>query len=352
MVRGILAAVAAASVTMAVAPAVWAQVRETKADWLRMPSQDDIFNVWPAAAMEKGINGLAIISCQVSAQGVVFGCKIDEETPPGMGFGHAAIGLAPQFLMKPATRDGKPVASDVRIPVKFTGLDGPGTGPWSNAWEAGLNRKIIPNMAWREAPAYADVAAAYPKKARTTGNGGRATLRCNIQEDGHLNACNVMVEEPAGQGFAAAAQTLVPKFLALTQYSDGTTTKGSLVQVPFVFTPEMLDPSKRLIGRPLWAALPTGDAMLAGYPKAAIEKDVKQGRVVMHCTAAAGGALQSCDVQTEEPAGLGFGAAALELSKTFRIRPWTAEGLPTVGGEISVPIRYVLPDDEPAPVKR
>lgn len=327
-----------------------AQASETAADWLRKPTQTQLFGVWPTEAMKKGINGRAVITCKISVQGALFGCRVDEESPAGMGFGAAAIALTPQFLMRPATRDGKPVESEVRIPINFTGLSPTSTGSRiaGNNPDVVMTRKVVSDVLWNEAPAYDDVAAAYPAKARAAGVGGRATLSCTLREDGRLNGCSAVAEEPKGQGFAAAARTLTPKFLSPTQFQDGSSTKGAMTQVPFVFALDMLDPTRRVIGRPQWAVMPTGDVMLAGYPKAAIDAGVKTARVVMVCTAGAGGALQGCALQSEEPAGLGFGAAGLELSKTFRIRPWTAEGLPTIGGQIRVPIRYVLPEDEKA----
>ena len=51
----------------------------------------------------------------------------------------------------------------------------------------------------------------------------------------------------------------------------------------------------------------------------------------------------------EQPAGLGFGAAAVALSSAFQVTAWTAEGLPTIGGKIRVPIRYEAPETEAQP---
>jgi hypothetical protein len=39
---------------------------------------------------------------------------------------------------------------------------------------------------------------------------------------------------------------------------------------------------------------------------------------------------------------MGFGAAALSLAPKFQVNPWSAEGLPVVGGRIRVPMRYTL----------
>jgi hypothetical protein len=62
----------------------------------------------------------------------------------------------------------------------------------------------------------------------------------------------------------------------------------------------------------------------------------------MNCTIGSGGVLQACNPESEEPAGYGFGAAAAGLAGKLRVKPWTAEGLPTVGGLVRVPLRYDL----------
>lgn len=330
-----------------------AQQKRTEADWLRKPTPQQLFAVWPTEAQKRGVNGRATIGCTVSKQGALFGCQVLSEEPAGMGFGTAAIALTPQFLMKPATVDGQPVESTVRMPINFTGLSSQVTGSHLSGGTDALRglpgRKVIADMPWKEAPAYADVAAAYPEKARAAGVGGRVTLSCRLSEEGRPGACDTVSEEPRGQGFNAAARRLLPKFRGPTEYSDGTPTAKSITQILFVFAPEMLDPARRIIGKPRWAALPTGDAMLAGYPRAAVEAGVRQARVTVSCAAGQGGILEDCKLEREEPTGLGFGAAGLELSKSFRIQPWTTEGLPTVGGQIRVPIRYVLPETPDAP---
>lgn len=331
-----------------------ASAAETPADWLRRPTPEDLLAVWPTKAMENGVGGQATISCQVSLQGALFDCVVVKETPADMGFGRAAIALTPQLLMKPATKDGKPVVSSVRIPVNFsnpgaetgTHIRGDRTSP------ASIRQTILTNVRWSAAPDYSQVAAAYPPKASATGTGGRATLDCLFKAEGKLGSCDVAIEEPRGQGFAAAARRLTGQFVGPAVMADGRSTAGARTHIPFVFAPEMLDPKRRVIGKPQWAALPSGDAMTSGYPVAAVSAGVKQARVVLRCVAGPGGKLEGCEVQSEEPAALGFGAAALNLGKSFRMQPWTAEGLPVIGGNILVPIRYMSPDVDPAPAAK
>jgi protein TonB len=47
-------------------------------------------------------------------------CIVVEETPAGLGFGEAALKLAPEFRMRRATIDGVPEQKPVvRIPIRF-----------------------------------------------------------------------------------------------------------------------------------------------------------------------------------------------------------------------------------------
>jgi TonB family protein len=60
------------------------------------------------------------VKCQVSAAGLLVDCTAVTESPTGEGFGDAALAVAAKFRMRPATKDGVPVAGGtVRIPIRF-----------------------------------------------------------------------------------------------------------------------------------------------------------------------------------------------------------------------------------------
>jgi protein TonB len=46
---------------------------------------------------------------------------------------------------------------------------------------------------------------------------------------------------------------------------------------------------------------------------------------------------------SEDPADYGFGDAALKIAKTFKMKPQTKDGAPVDGGQVRIPIRWVLP---------
>jgi hypothetical protein len=80
----------------------------------------------------------------------------------------------------------------------------------------------------------------------------------------------------------------------------------------------------------------------AVIPAAARRAKVYQARVVMACVVGASGSLEDCKAVSEDPGGLGYADAALSLSKFFRLSVWTDEGLPTIGGQVRVPLRFDL----------
>lgn len=325
-----------------VAAPLSASAQDVGADWLKKPTQGDLVAVWPTQAMKKGKGGKALIACIVTAQGGLRDCRAVEESPLGAGFGAAGVTISAQFLMRPATHDGKPIESQVRIPLHWPDMP-VRTGSYLNRREAPEDLrpdKVVSNVRWKHAPSFRDVLANYPEKARAAQVSGRATLDCVFNRDGGLSRCDVLQEFPKSQGFGSAARKLSPMFVGPTTDNSGASLAGVHVQLPFVFAAESLASAAPLIGRPQWASLPTGDDLVAAYPKDALKAGVMKARVVLSCTVVADGALSDCKVDSEDPAGYGMGKATLQLVPAFRLGIWTPEGLPSLGGVVRVPIRY------------
>jgi len=59
---------------------------------------------------------------------------------------------------------------------------------------------------------FAQVAAAYPAKARRPGAGGHVISSASSPTRADLKGCATQNEEPKGLDFAAAAKTLAPTF--------------------------------------------------------------------------------------------------------------------------------------------
>jgi TonB family protein len=327
------------------APAI---AQDRPPDWLKRPSSSDIQGVWPTEAYRRGDGGKATISCAVTVQGTLRDCKVVSEEPSGAGFGGAALALTKQFVMRPALRDGKPVESTARIPINF-----PRFVPMQNALPPAKHSLVYTQLPWRQAPTYADVLAAYPAKAKAEKVGGVAALDCEIKKDGALGGCRTLKEAPKGYGFLDAAKKLAPKFVTPTTDGKGLSVAGSRAHVTIAFAAAALDNPAPVIGRPRWMAAPAINDLAAVVPAEAKKAKVYKARVVMTCRVVAEGKVEGCEVQSEEPVGLGYGRAAASLSPYFRLAVWTDEGLPSVGGTVRIPLRFdldsVMAETEAAP---
>lgn len=186
---------------------------------------------------------------------------------------------------------------------------------------------------WIAAPTAAEMAAAYPAKAKDAKVNGGVELVCTVKSSGAVGDCDVIGEAPRGYGFGAAAQKLARSLRA------DPSQRGE-VRVPVTFSADVLTPGGMTVKTPKWAALPSVSDLQATIPKT--EGGPNDIRVTLVCEVQAGGSLSGCAVDREEPAGQGFGQAVLALASKFKVEPWSAEGMPTVGAKVRVPVRYDL----------
>lgn len=113
-----------------------------------------------------------------------------------------------------------------------------------------------------------------------------------------------------------------------------------VVEPPAPTAPEPARPS--VILNPDWLRKPSGEDFAHYYPSRAQRMSV-EGHATLSCTVTASGGLEACAVVSEAPDDQEFGAAALRMAKLFKMRPMTRDGAPVSGGEVRIPIRFVLP---------
>lgn len=89
--------------------------------WTKVPSNADFAAAFPTRARTiETLKSRVVLQCSVATGGTLAGCRVSSETPAGMGFGDAALALAPKFTVNPWSEEGAPlVGSSVRVPIIY-----------------------------------------------------------------------------------------------------------------------------------------------------------------------------------------------------------------------------------------
>jgi TonB family protein len=90
-----------------------------------------------------------------------------------------------------------------------------------------------------------------------------------------------------------------------------------------------------------WLATPTGQDIASVYPPTAVAAG-KGGAVLLECKVEAKGSLEACRVQIEDPVGLEFGLAALQLAPMFKMASTAPDGSAVAGRTIRIPIMFQI----------
>ena len=78
--------------------------------WMQLPRSGDYMRSFPTRARLEHVGGRATIRCTITFNGRLTDCRVLSETPPGYGFGPAAIDLAHHMRITPATNSGQSLA--------------------------------------------------------------------------------------------------------------------------------------------------------------------------------------------------------------------------------------------------
>jgi TonB family protein len=200
----------------------------TQPDWLAKPTLEDLQTLFPPGALKAGAEGLAVIHCQVSAQGALVDCTVVHQEPPDAGFGDAALRMAGLFRMRPQSKDGLPTSGGtVNIPIRFTLPRPPAANDGRSAQ--------TPAPDWRRKPTAENLARVYPAHAVSANIEGEGIIRCEVTAEGTLANCFVVAEGPAEEGFGEAALKLAKYFVMRPQTKDGVPVAGGVITIPIRF---------------------------------------------------------------------------------------------------------------------
>lgn len=102
---------------------------------------------------------------------------------------------------------------------------------------------------------------------------------------------------------------------------------------------------RALITNPDWLERPNGETLSQHYPALASALGI-HGLATISCSVDKMGRLVDCTAMDDLPKDLGFGAAAIAMSASFRMKPQTLNGEPVDGGSVRIPIRFTLPPED------
>jgi protein TonB len=81
----------------------------------------EIVRNYPRDALRARQGGRAVLTCRIGLDTRLEGCRVVQETPPGRGFGQAALASSVHFRFRPPTENGQPVPGrEVTVGVDFT----------------------------------------------------------------------------------------------------------------------------------------------------------------------------------------------------------------------------------------
>lgn len=87
--------------------------------WAELPAPDDMAGAYPGFAGTAKLSGQANLVCIGAPNGRLAACDVVWEAPEGLGFGRAALEVAPRFRLAPRTVDGEASKSRIRFSVRF-----------------------------------------------------------------------------------------------------------------------------------------------------------------------------------------------------------------------------------------
>jgi hypothetical protein len=99
--------------------------------WAAAPDGRLASDLFPGFAAFLGVNGRASLTCRIVQDGPPFLCRVDDESPAGLGFGAAARLVAASGQIRAARRDGGVAPATIQTTVRFFRPEESTFGGWT-----------------------------------------------------------------------------------------------------------------------------------------------------------------------------------------------------------------------------
>lgn len=357
-------------------------------DWIAKPNGDDFAYHYPKLAASLGIEGRAVVQCGLDVRGAMADCRVLEESPVGLGFGTAVLGLTKAFRISPLEVNGAAVAGgEVRIPIVFKlpalrpspiPRPEPPSSPYSftpealavarevvaaNQTAATLNRVYDHSRDGLERGAPRDIEPATLAAGLAALNKAQARAVADHLEFAARDYATMLTVQELT---AWRAYLLTP---ASAHFRDETlqhrlaSERVSLVRMMRVMratreqfcsrrdcatsTPPQMDASL------VWQESPDAEGLLQAAPKIPFQLGLPSW-AALDCKVGALGLPEACKIAEEVPKGLGVGLAALSVAHRYRLATTAAPAHPEGGAlRLIVPFKAIprpaVPNREPPP---
>lgn len=135
--------------------------------WSKVPTAAEMFAAYPAGPAKVNLAGSAVVECTVDPEGLLANCAITGETPPGTGFGPAALALSPKFQMPTKSPSGASmVGRTVQFPLR---------------WLNNVKTQADPIIVFDD-----------------SGRNGSVVFNCRVKDDRSLDNCVFIDAKPPG----------------------------------------------------------------------------------------------------------------------------------------------------------
>ena len=168
--------------------------------WDRLPSARDMIWAYPVRAALLGIEGRAVLNCDLGKDGALAKCAVEAEEPRGEEFGAAALALTTKMHAAPHCKVPTEVsARTLRIPVAFKLPPGP---PYREA----LFKQPSKEYRW-----LAPAGPFWPVAALRSGGSGIVIADCRVGSREQLSDCKIMDEPDPKLHFGDAVVAMARK---------------------------------------------------------------------------------------------------------------------------------------------